>query len=281
MPDRSIIDWPAWTDSPPGRYVLAWEQAQLDRVVSNVFGYHALQLGLPQLDALRENRMPCRGLVLDAASSASAPYEYPRANSPAGNGEAATPSDRNAPDGRATVWCDLLDLPFEAQSVDLIVMPHTLEFTSDPHRLLREAERVLMPEGQLIILGFNSLSLWGARQSFGKMAGRPFVPAAHDLIAFTRLKDWIKLLGFELERGRFGCYRPPLATEQWLARYAFMEAAGDRWWPIFGASYMVTAIKRVRGMRLVGAVKVKKPVLAPGLTPAATQKTHITRKYDT
>ena len=165
------------------------------------------------------------------------------------------------------------DLPFEAQSVDLIVMPHTLEFTSDPHRLLREAERVLMPEGQLIILGFNSLSLWGARQSVGKMTRRPFVPAAVDLIAFTRLKDWIKLLGFDLERGRFGCYRPPLGSEQWLSRYAFMEAAGDRWWPIFGATYMIKAIKRVRGMRLVGPLKVKKPVLAAGLAPAATPNT--------
>ncbi|KOT12639.1 methyltransferase domain protein [Burkholderia mallei] len=53
-----------------------------------------------------------------------------------------------------------------------------------------------------------------------------------------------------------------------------MEAAGDRWWPIFGAVYMVTAIKRVRGMRLVGPIKMKKPVLAPGLTPAATPTTH-------
>ena len=139
--------------------------------------------------------------------------------------------------------------------------------------LLREAERVLMPEGQLVILGFNSLSLWGARQAFGKMTGRPFVPAAQDLIAFTRIKDWLKLLGFELERGRFGCYRPPLAHENWLTRFAFMEAAGDRWWPIFGAAYMVTAVKRVRGMRLVGAIKAKKPVLAPGLAPAATHKT--------
>ena len=91
---------------------------------------------------------------------------------------ARQPGESHAPAGRSAVWCDLLDLPFEAQSVDLIVMPHTLEFTSDPHRLLREAERVLMPEGQLIILGFNSLSLWGARQSLGKMTGRPFVPAA-------------------------------------------------------------------------------------------------------
>ncbi|ADG16161.1 class I SAM-dependent methyltransferase [Paraburkholderia atlantica] len=287
MTDRAIIDWPAWTDSPPGRYVLDWEQTQLDRVVSDVFGYHALQLGLPQLDALRENRMPCRGLVLDAASGASAPYTYPppaprgsvsgisgagnRGDDPA-NAAPGAPG-LHAPAGRSAVWCDLLDLPFEAQSVDLLVMPHTLEFTSDPHRLLREAERVLVPEGQLIILGFNSLSLWGVRQSIGKMTGRPFVPSAVDLIAFTRLKDWIKLLGFDLERGRFGCYRPPLASDQWLARYGFMEAAGDRWWPIFGATYMIKAIKRVRGMRLVGPLKVKKPVLAAGLAPAATPNT--------
>ncbi len=284
MSERPIIDWPAWTDSPPGRYILAWEQAELDRVVFNVFGYHALQLGLPQLDALRENRMPGRGLVLDSASGASAPFTYPprpQAQPIVGPDlppssppplTPAIPSERHAPDGRAAVWCDFLDLPFEAQSVDLIVMPHTLEFTRDPHRLLREAERVLMPEGQLIILGFNSLSLWGARQSVGKMTGRPFVPAAHDLIAFTRIKDWIKLLGFELERGRFGCYRPPLVGEKWLSRFAFMEQAGDRWWPIFGAAYMVTAVKRVRGMRLVGQIKAKKPALAAGLSPAATHK---------
>lgn len=277
MSDRTIIDWPAWTASPLGRYVLEWEQAQLDRVVSNVFGYHALQLGLPQLDALRENRMPSRALVLDTASGASAPFTYPprgRDGAAIGPSDAAGLANRYAPGMRTTLWCDLLDLPFEAQSVDLLVMPHTLEFTRDPHRLLREAERVLMPEGQLVILGFNSLSLWGARQAFGKMTGRPFVPATQDLIAFTRIKDWLKLLGFELERGRFGCYRPPLARENWLTRFGFMEAAGDRWWPIFGAAYMVTAVKRVRGMRLVGAIKAKKPVLAPGLAPAATHKTH-------
>ncbi|HTH60456.1 MAG TPA: class I SAM-dependent methyltransferase [Paraburkholderia sp.] len=265
MSDRTIIDWTDWIASPAGRYVLGWEQQQLDRVVSDVFGFHALQLGMPQLDALRENRMPGRGLVLDPAIAASEPYTPPPGHAP---GDRPPLPGRHAPEGRSTVWCDLLDLPFEAQSVDLIVMPHTLEFTNDPHRLLREAERVLMPEGRLMIVGFNSLSLWGARQSAGRLAGRPFIPARHDLIAFTRLKDWIKLLGFELERGRFGCYRPPLSTDKWLARHAFMEAAGDRWWPIFGAVYLVTAIKRVRGMHLVGPVKVKKPVRAPSLAPA-------------
>jgi SAM-dependent methyltransferase len=283
MPDRPIIDWPAWTDSPPGRYILAWEQAQLDRVVSDIFGFHALQLGLPQLDALRENRMPCHGLVLDAASGASAPYTLPPAVSTTppspgaglngANGMAPPSRLRHAPFSRSTIWCDLLDLPFEAQSVDLLVLPHTLEFTRDPHHLLREAERVLVPEGQLVIIGFNSLSLWGVRQWLGKMTNRQFVPAAQDLIAFTRLKDWIKLLGFELDRGRFGCYRPPCDTDKWLARCTFMEAAGDRWWPIFGAAYMITAIKRVRGMRLVGPNWAKKPALAPGLAPVAAPNT--------
>lgn len=323
MSDHGIIDWPAWTVSPPGHYVLAWEQAQLDHVVGDIFGYHALQLGLPQLDALRENRMPYRGLVLDGASRASAPYTMPPAKSsraPEGSGAFgsrfdATPTgargdaratvgrdDRTAGDGRSgtegrdgqgdnrasvtpfptrgtahapafsrsTIWSEFVELPFEAQSVDLVVMPHTLEFTPDPHRLLREVERVLMPDGRLVISGFNSLSLWGMRQSMGRMTRKPFVPGTHDLIAFTRLKDWIKLLGFEFDRGRFGCYRPPLLTDKWLTRYEFMESAGDRWWPIFGATYMITAVKRVRGMRLVGPKWAKKPALAPGLAPVAT-----------
>jgi len=279
-------DWPTWTASPPGRYVLDWEQAQLDQIVSDLFGYHALQLGLPQLDALRENRMPYRGLVLDTASGTSAPYSPPRAIEtilhPSARA-ALTPASRSAapgprarqlqplarPEGRSTIWCDLLELPFEAQSVDLLVLPHTLEFTRDPHSLLREAQRVLMPEGQLVILGFNSLSLWGVRQSLSRMARSPFVPSAHDLIAFTRLKDWIKLLGFELDRGRFGCYRPPLLTDKWLSRWAFMEAAGDRWWPIFGGVYMITAIKRANSMRLVGRAWTPKPARAAALAPVA------------
>ena len=164
----------------------------------------------------------------------------------------------------------MLELPFEAQSVDLLVLPHTLEFTRDPHGLLREAERVLMPEGQLVILGFNSLSLWGVRQSLSRMTQAQFVPSAHDLIAFTRLKDWIKLLGFELDRGRFGCYRPPLLTDKWLGRWNFLEAAGDRWWPIFGAVYMITAIKRASGIRLIGRPWANKPALTPPLAPVAT-----------
>src|SRR5690606_11224800 len=120
-------------------------------------------------------------------------------------------------------------LPFDTQSLDLLVLPHTLECSSDPHQVLREAERVLIPEGRLVITGFNPWSLWGAGRMLGR--GRPFLPAGVQPLSPVRLKDWLKLLSFEVESGRFGVYAPPCRTDKWLRRYAFMERAGERWWP--------------------------------------------------
>lgn len=90
------------------------------------------------------------------------------------------------------------------------------------------------------------------------------------MISVPRLRDWFKLLSFELDRGRFGCYAPPSRSEQWLATSALMEKAGDRWWPICGAVYFLAAVKRVQGMRMIGPAwkrsspaAVGRPVIAP------------------
>jgi hypothetical protein len=139
MSDPQIIDWPAWTDSPPGRYVLGWEQAQLDRIVSDVFGFHALQLGLPQLDALRENRMPYRGLVLDPASGASAPYRYPWARGIRPRACAGRAQHHVVRPARPAVRVAERRPDRDAAHARVHVRPA---------RLLREAERVLMPEGR-------------------------------------------------------------------------------------------------------------------------------------
>jgi SAM-dependent methyltransferase len=247
--DRSIIDLARWLATPPGRYLLDWEQAQLDKHVADVFGFHALQLGLPQLDALRANRMPHRWLAAESGTSTSA-------------AEVATGGNGAAPT-RAALLCDFDALPFPAASLDLVVLPHALELASDPHHALREVERVLVPEGRVVIVGFNPASLWGLRQRLGRMRrglalGRHkplFMPRGGDFIGYWRLRDWLRLLAFEVERGRFGCYRPPLSSERWLARFGWMESAGDRWWPVFGAVFFLVAVKRVRGMRLVGLVR--------------------------
>ena len=254
-----IIDLTHWLQTPAGRYLLEWEQRHLDQAVADLFGFHALQVGLPELDALRCNRMPHRW-----RASVSAPAES----------VAALETDGAAAPTAIALHCDFDALPFDSQSLDLVVLPHALELARDPHLALREVERVLVPEGRVVVLGFNPASLWGLRQRLGRLrrrlaAGSPqglYLPSAGEFIGFRRLRDWLRLLSFEFESGRFGCYKPPVVTEKWLARFAWTEQVGERWWPVFGAVYFVVAVKRVRGMRLVGLVREQRSV--PKAAPA-------------
>jgi len=128
----------------------------------------------------------------------------------------------------------------------MVVMPHVLEFNENPHQILREVERVLMPEGHVIIAGFNPRSLWGVRRALGAKTGYPW---RGNFISLPRMKDWLALLGFEVVSGRFACYAPPLLNPKLVKRLQFMEPAGDRWWAVCGGVYFLQAIKRVPGMR--------------------------------
>ena len=241
-----------WLQSPAGRYLLDWEQTQLDRAVADVFGFHALQLGLPDLAALRANRMPHRWVASDSLREPELLALPPLDDSL---------STLLPMDAGVALHCDFDALPFPANSLDLVVLPHALELARDPHDTLREVERVLVPEGRVVIVGFNPASLWGLRQRFGHLrqrlglGGQLYLPSAGDFIGFGRVRDWLRLLGFEVERGRFGCWRLPLRSEKGLERMAWMEAAGARGWPVLGAVYLVEAVKRVRGMRLVGMAR--------------------------
>lgn len=213
----SIVNFSQWTETPLGRYALDKEQALYDCLIADVFGFNAVQLGLPAIDLLRASRIPFHACL-----------------------------DREAP---AHVRADFAYLPMVNQSLDLLLLPHVLEFSADPHQVLREAERVLMPEGQLVISGFNPWSLWGA---WCWLPSRwRACPDQINLIALARLKDWLALLGFEVIAGRLCCYVPPLAEGKWLQRFRFMEQAGDRWWPLGGGVYILQARKRVVGMRLI------------------------------
>ncbi len=243
-----------WLATPPGRYLLAWEQDHLDRAVADAFGYHALQIGLPQIDGLRANRMPHRWVASDGLLVPEA-IELP----PPAQDLMSTQS----PDLSVALHCDFDALPFANQSLDLVVMPHTLELARDPHLTLSEVERVLMPEGRVLILGFNPASLWGLRQRMGRggravgigRRGDLYLPSAGEFLGYRRVRDWLRLLSFEVEAGRFGCWRPPFASQRWLDRMAWMDRVGERWWPVLGAVYFIHAIKRVRGMRLIGLAR--------------------------
>ena len=266
MPANTLQDW---FETPLGQYLLEKERAYLDDVTPDVFGFHALQLGLVELDALKANRMPHRWVATESAD--------PPPDPAAAEGD-PPPLARVA----VALHCNFDALPFESHSLDLVVLPHTLETARDPHLALREVERVLVPEGRVVVVGFNPASLWGLRQRLGRLRrlflprrGPSFyLPGEGEFIGYRRLRDWLRLLSFEVEAGRFGCYLPPVRSPQWFTRLAWMDRTGERWWPVFGAVYFIVAVKRVRGMRLVGLVREQRVVTKAAPAPVRANRTH-------
>lgn len=225
--EHPILGLVRWLDTPAGRYAQAWEQRQFSACVEDAFGYRAVQLGLPELDTLACNRMPLKLIAGDLLPAACHAWQ-------------------------GMVGCAPEELPFASQSLDLITLPHTLEFADDPHEVLREVERALIPEGRVVISGFNPWSLWGMRQRSLRRWRRPFLPEQGEFLSVRRLRDWLRLMSFEIDRGRFGCYVPALRSQAWIERMAFMDKAGDRWWPAAGSVYVISAVKRVKGLRVIG-----------------------------
>jgi SAM-dependent methyltransferase len=234
MPD--IISESGWLATPLGGYLLGREKAMYDHAVTDIFGFNAVQLGLGQLDLLEQSRMPFKCKTTRESGAFHCQYE---------------------------------NLPLATSSVDLILMPHLLEFSANPHQVLRDAERALVPEGHLIISGFNPISLWGLRQLCCNKQGYPWHGR---FISLMRLKDWCALLGLEVVAGRMGCYVPPFAREKWLARMDWMDRAGDRWWPMMGGVYFIVARKKVTGMRLIKPNWNQAPMVRVFM-PKPTQKT--------
>jgi SAM-dependent methyltransferase len=174
-------------------------------------------------------------------------------------------------------------LPFEENSLDLVVLPHSLELNLDPHTTLREVERVLVPEGKVVICCLNPASLWGLRQRRANVYrrlgfGELYLPDAGEFIGYWRLRDWLRLLSFEVETSSFGCYRPAFTSDKWLERFSWMDAVGDRSWPIFGAAYFIVAVKRVRGVKLIGPAWKKAKRMAAAPVPVANRSRRETRE---
>lgn len=289
--NSEIIGLTDWLKTPPGEYLLAWEREQFDQAVSDIFGYHALQLGLPELDTLRANRMPHRWLAPPAVpelsqSGEKQPDGLTGASAlagPAGLRDDSTSIRTPGSRPRAALVADASALPFRESSLDLVVLSHALELSRDPHAALREVERVLVPEGKVVITGLNPTSLWSARQRrarfFRRLGyGDLFLPEVGEFIGYWRLRDWLRLLSFEVESGRFGCYKPALTSQKWLQRFDWMDKAGARWWPIFGAVYFVVAVKRVRGVRLLEPAWKSRKVVAAA--PAVVANKEPARRRD-
>lgn len=207
-----------WYDRSTGRMLSAMERERLDPIISTLFGYHALQVGcLFKDDLFSASRIPHR-VLMDADKSSATDitlHAYPDS------------------------------LPIAGDSVDLVLLPHTLEFERDPHQILREVDRVLIAEGHVVILGFNPWSIWGLLSFLARWRRHASPPWCARFISVTRIKDWLALLGFDVLEVRPFFYRPPLQHIGMMERLHFLEKLGARLWPRLGSVYVLVAKKRV------------------------------------
>lgn len=212
----------AWCGQAVGHWYQAEEIAQLDEVLSTLFGYHLLQVGDFYSDnCLRGSKIPHR-MLMD---------EWLQQRDVAEQG------------GASPLFGSPESLPIATDSLDVVLLPHTLEFTDNPHQILREADRILVPEGHVVVLGFNPWSLWMLWRLVLGWRGRP--PWCGRFIGQTRLRDWLQLLGFDIVGAQRYFFRPPLRHAGTMKRLAFLERLGKRWWPLLGAGYILVARKRV------------------------------------
>jgi len=208
----------SWFDRPLGSYLRGREQAVLERILPNLFGYHLLQIGmLGKSDLLASTRISHR--------------------------IKAQLDDEGELQPGANMLCSQDYIPIAPDSVDVVVLPHVLEYSHNPHKLLREAERILIGEGHLIITGFNPWSICGLWRAL--LAWRDEPPWSGHFFSYRRLKDWFSLLDFEVVKIERFFYLPPFASMKVIQKLDFMEKLGSYCWPIFGGVYVIVAKKQV------------------------------------
>jgi SAM-dependent methyltransferase len=216
--DQSHARAAHWFASGPGACLLAAEAAALEERLVDRFGYHLVQVGrLPGLEVLSTSRVLQRCVVDIDGGGGGGPHPVLR--------------------GRAAA------LPIESDSVDVVVMPHVLEFEPRPHEALREAARVLVPDGHLFVCAFNPWSLMGLWQLLRRRGRQP--PWHGRFFAQGRLRDWLELLELELIGVDSFFFRPPVRSERVLQRLAGLEPVGARACPALGGAYLLSVRRRV------------------------------------
>jgi SAM-dependent methyltransferase len=236
----------AWQKRRLGRQLLKAERLELERVLPWLFGYHLVQLGAVYKggDLLSSSRIWHR-VIVEVET-------WPEAQSPG-------------------LLSRLDALPFASASVDVMLLPHVLEYELNPHHILREVQRVLVPSGTLVILGFNPWSFWGLWRLLLCRWGR--APWGGRFYSLTRLRDWLALLGFETVKLRHFLFRPPLQQGGLRQRLRFLEKAGQRWCPFLSGAYLVVAKKQVMRLNPVDPLwREEGGLQVPGLVEPTARK---------
>ena len=233
-----------WLTSPLGQALLAEESRVVEEAFDGIFGEQCLQLGLwGDAKAFLRHTRTQRCALIDAGS--------------VGEGQAAVG--------------ELHRLPVASDSIDCVLLPHTLDYSHRSHAILREVDRVLTAHGHIVILGFKPGGLWGIRRL---IPGAGLPPGAEHLVSDRRLKDWLKLLDFRIQGNLRYFFHWPLPSIRGATSPRW-EQRGRRWWPELSACYMLTAQKRVSTLTPVRPVWRRKPKVVAGLAEPSTRVSRI------
>jgi SAM-dependent methyltransferase len=229
-----------WLAGPTGRALLDQERAAMAEALECVFGVQCLQVGA----------WGPAGMFLDLARTQR------RAWLSAGA------------DAAGAIRSDPASLPIQSDSIDALILPHTLEFADDPHQVLRETERVLAAEGTLVILGFEPLGSWALRH---RLTGRGYPAGLKRFLTERRLADWLKLLSFDVDPARRHLYTMPFARAQSGRASRWAERAGRSIWPRLSGAYLLVAKKRVYSMTPMRPLFRPRPAVLGGLAEPTTR----------
>jgi SAM-dependent methyltransferase len=239
LPDQ-VLDWFC---SETGQILLSSERQAFDRLAEQVFGFQLIQLGyLEDTTPMLVNSKVKHQTVITLEEHQGWHNYFP---------------------------ASFEKLPIMTDSIDAVVLPHTLDFCVDPQKVLLEVERVLIPEGKLLISGFNPFSLWGMTRAI--KTKRRKVPYNGHFVSYTRLHDWFSLLGFDVEQTEVILFRPPLQNSKVMQKLMFMEKLGMRLWPGFGAVYMIKAVKRVSTLTPITPIWNRRPRILSHIVEPTTR----------
>lgn len=247
---RRLQQWNQWLAQEfLGKNLLNTETTVLASLLERHLGKQALVIGTPQqLDLLQYIKIPCHSLVTPLYSSHIIKKHVP-----------------------GFIEGDLHELPIFTGSIDLVVLPHTLEFIDNPRKLLAEACRVVRPEGLIAIFGFNPYSSWGLRKVLYKSRNTPW--NANPLRAY-KIKSWLKLADFQMESQKTILFTPPVNRPTLHHKLHFMETMGSKFFPFFGGVYVLLARAKVIPLT---PIKLKWKQQLSNITISSTISGHIAR----
>ena len=232
----------AWYRRSLGQQLADVETAALAAQLTNLFGYHLVVVD-PPWDEYRLDDSRIAHRVIQRVGM--------------------------QPAGDVGMMADTENWPITTDSVDAIVLPHTLELSRDPHQVLREADRCLVPDGHMVIIGFNPHSIWGIRRLLARKRGE--LPWDTRFRSIGRMRDWLGLLGFDVLHSHFLFQRPPIQHEGILGRLRFMEPTNGVGFVLLSAAYILVARKRTVIMTPLRQMQRSRPRLFPVGIPSSSQ----------